>query len=144
LLQPNLNPMGTASQPSTKILISLRVHQTRQPSTRLDGQAPPEEGDNKTAAQRSECRCREISDRWMPAGREVLEVFQDAGVCPKAADDLHGASACAVTCHGDRSRPGVGDEMLKSAKEPGSHHLLGRQQRQDGEENEAAPGEDAK
>src|SRR5271169_207975 len=40
LLQPYLNPMGTASQPLTKILISLRVHRSRQRSTRLDGQAP--------------------------------------------------------------------------------------------------------
>jgi hypothetical protein len=74
----------------------------------------------------------------------VLEVFQQAGVCPKAADDLHAASARAVTCHSDRSRPSVSDEMLKSAGEPGSHHVLGRQQRQDGEEDDAAPGEDAK
>jgi hypothetical protein len=48
----------------------------------------------------------------------VLEVFQDAGVCPKAADDLHAASARAVACHSDRSRPGVSDEMLKSAGKP--------------------------
>jgi hypothetical protein len=34
--------------------------------------------------------------------------------------------------------------VLKSAGEPGSHHVLGRQQRQDGEEDDAAPGEDAK
>ena len=74
----------------------------------------------------------------------MLEVFQNAGVYPKAADDLHAASARTVACHSDRSRPGVGDEMLKSAGEPGSHHLLRRQQRQDGEENDAAPGEDAK
>ena len=80
----------------------------------------------------------------MPVQREVLEVFRDAGIYTKTADDLHGTSACAVTCHGDRSRPGVGNEMLKSAREPGSHHLRGRQQRQDGEENEATPGEDAK
>jgi hypothetical protein len=33
--------------------------------------------------------------------------------------------------------------MLKSAGEPGSHHLLCRQQRQDSEKNDAAPGEDA-
>jgi hypothetical protein len=58
--------------------------------------------------------------------------------------NLHAASARAKTCHSDRSRPGVGDEMLKSAGEPGSHHRLSRQQRQDGEENDAAPGEDAK
>jgi hypothetical protein len=73
----------------------------------------------------------------------VLEVFQDAGICPKAADDLHAASARTVTCHSERSRPGVSDEVLKSAGEPGSHHVLGRQQRQDGEEDDAAPGEDA-
>jgi hypothetical protein len=39
----------------------------------------------------------------MAAGREVLEVFQQAGVCPKAADDLYAASARAVACHSDRS-----------------------------------------
>ena len=112
---------------------------------RLDGKAAaPQKGAGKTAAQRSKRRCREISDRWMPAGREVLEVFQDPGVCPKAPDDLHAASALAVACHSDRSRPGVSDEVLKSAGEPGSHHVLGRQQRQDGEEDDAAPGEDAK
>jgi hypothetical protein len=38
------------------------------------------------------------------------------------------ASAHAVARHSDRSRSSVGDEMLKSAGEPGSHHLLGRQQ----------------
>ena len=48
----------------------------------------------------------------------MLEVFQDAGVHPKAADDLYAASARAVACHSDRSRPGVGDEMLKSAGNP--------------------------
>jgi hypothetical protein len=62
----------------------------------------------------------------------------------KATDDLHAASARAVACHSDRSRPGVGDEMLKLAGEPGSHHLSRRQQRQDSEENGAAPGEDAR
>ena len=75
----------------------------QQPSTRLYGQPPPEEGDSETAAQRSERRRDEISDRRVPTGREVLEVFQDASV-----------------------------------------HLLRRQQRQDSEENDAAPGEDAK
>jgi hypothetical protein len=40
---------------------------------RLDGQAAtPQEDAGKTAAQRSKRRCREISDRRMPAGREVL------------------------------------------------------------------------
>jgi len=81
-------------------------------------------------------------DRWVPAGREVLEIFQDAGVHPKTADDLHAASGLAVTCHSDRSRSGVGHEMLKSAWEPGPHHLLRWQQRQDGEQNDAAPRED--
>jgi hypothetical protein len=74
----------------------------------------------------------------------VLEVFQQAGVCPKAANDLKAAAAHAVTCHSDCSRPGVSNEMLKSAWKPGSHHVLGWQQRQDGKEDDAAPGEDAK
>jgi len=63
---------------------------------------------------------------------------------PKAADDLRAASARAVACHSDRSRPGIGDEMLKSAGDPGPHHLLRRQQRQDGQDNDAAPGQDPK
>jgi hypothetical protein len=92
---------------------------------RLDGQAAaPQEGAGKTAAQCSKRRYREISDRRMPAGREVLEVFQDAGVCQKAADDLHAASARAIACHSDRGRPGISDEVLKSPK--GSTSLLSR------------------
>src|SRR5271163_3056912 len=106
---------------------------------RLDGQAAaPQERAGKTAAQRSERRCREISDRRMPAGREMLEVLQDAGIEPKTPDDLRATSACAVTCHSDRSRPSVGDEMLKSARKPGSHHRLRRQQRKYGKEDDAA------
>jgi len=38
---------------------------------------------------------------------------------------------------------GVGHEMLNAAGEPGPHHLLRRQQRQNREHNDAAPGEDA-
>ena len=49
----------------------------------------------------------------------MLEVFEDAGVHPKAANDLCSASARIVACHSDRSRPGVGDEMLKSAGKSG-------------------------
>ena len=55
------------------------------------------------------------------------------------AYDLGGASVCAVVLHGDRSRTGSGDEVLKSAGEPGAHHLLGRQQRWDREQDDAAP-----
>ena len=110
--------------------------------TSLYRRAPPKKGDNKAAAQRSKRRGHKILDRWVPAGREVLEIFQDAGVHPKTADDLHAASGLAVTCHSDRGRSGVGHEMLKSAGEPSPHHLLRRQQRQDGEQNDAAPRED--
>jgi hypothetical protein len=115
-----------------------------QPATRLDGQAPQEEDDSKTAAQRSQRRRGEIGYRRVPTWREVLEIFQETGIHPEAADDLDTTAAQPVARHSDRSRPRVGDKMLKSAGEPGSHHLLRRQQRQDGEENHAAPGEDAK
>ena len=101
-------------------------------------------GDHKTAAQRPKRRCREISDRWVPPGREVLEIFQNGSVHPKATNDLHTATGRAVSCHSDRSRPSVGDEMLNSSRKPGSHHLLVGQQRQDCEEDDAAPGEDPK
>ena len=106
--------------------------------------AMTQESAGETAAQCSKRGCREISNRRMSVRREVLEVFQDAGVCQKAADDLHAASARAIACHSDRGRPGISDEVLKSAGKPGSHHVLGWQQRQDGEEDDAAPGEAAK
>ena len=54
----------------------------------------------------------------MPACREVLEVFQNGGIHPKATDDLRAASALDVACHRDRSRSGVGREMLKLAGSP--------------------------
>lgn len=82
---------------------------------------------------------------------------------PKAADDLHAASARAVACHSDRGRPSVGNEMLKSiachcdrypsgvstempksAREPHPHQYWRWQQRQNGEENDATPGEEPK
>jgi len=72
----------------------------------------------------------------------VLEVFQDGGIHPKAADDLHAATGRTVPCDSDRGRPSIGDEMLNSAGEPGSHQLLVGQQGQDREEDDAAPGED--
>jgi hypothetical protein len=50
---------------------------------RLGGKAPPEEGDSKTAAQRSQRRGHEIQNSGMPTGREMLEVLQDTGVQPK-------------------------------------------------------------
>ena len=74
----------------------------------------------------------------------MLEVFQDGGVDLKAANDLHATSGRAVPCHSDRRRPSVGNEMLNSAGERGSHHLLVGQQGQDREEDDAAPGEDPK
>jgi hypothetical protein len=40
----------------------------RQPTTRLDRQAPPNEGDGKTTAQCSERRRPEILDRRVPTG----------------------------------------------------------------------------
>ena len=52
------------------------------------------------------------------------------------AYDLGGA---AVARHRERTRRSVGDEVLKSAGEPGAHHLLGRQQRWDREQDDAAP-----
>ncbi len=78
----------------------------------------------------------------MPARREMLEVLQDRGVHPKAADDPHAASARAVARHADRRRSGIGNEMLKFPRNAGSHHVLRRQQRQHGEEKDAAPRED--
>jgi hypothetical protein len=78
----------------------------------------------------------------MPTRREMLEVLQDRGVHPKAADDPHAASARAVARHADRRRPGIGNQMLKFPRKAGSHHVLRRQQRQYSDEKDAAPRED--
>lgn len=93
------------------------------------------------AAQRTERRGLEIPERRVPTGGEMLEVLQDSGVYPKAADDHHTASTRAVTCHRDRCRPGIRDKMLDLARKPGSHHLLRWQQRQDSEKSDATPSE---
>jgi hypothetical protein len=100
------------------------------PLTWLDGQPAPKKGYSKTAAQRPKRRCCEIPDRWVPSRREVLEIFEDGGVHPKATNDLHATSGRAVPCHRDPSR---GDDMLNSSRKPGSHHLLVGQQGQDRE-----------
>jgi hypothetical protein len=74
----------------------------------------------------------------------VLEIFQDASVQPKAADDPYRGLARAVAHHRYRRRTGISDEVLKPPRKTGSHHLLCRQQRQDGEQDNAEPGEDLK
>jgi hypothetical protein len=74
----------------------------------------------------------------------MLEALQDASVHPEQTDDLHTASASAIAYRGDRRRPGIGNEMLKLPREAGAQHLLRRQQRQDGENDDATPGEGAK
>jgi hypothetical protein len=85
---------------------------------RLDGQAAmPQEDAGKTAAQRSKRRCREISDRRMPAEREVL--IQAGRHMPKAADDLKAAAAHAVTCYSDRPS-GIRPSTIKSAAKSGA------------------------
>jgi hypothetical protein len=126
------------------IVSSAGLRGTDNSSRRREGQATPEQSTSEPAAQRSERRRREISYRRMPAGREVLEIFQDAGVHAEAADDLYAASAHAVACRSNGGRPSVGNEMLESAGKPGSYHVLSRQQGQDGEENDAAPSQNPK
>jgi hypothetical protein len=93
------------------------------PSTRLIQRATPEERDGEPAAQGSQRRRREIRDRRMPTGRELLEVFQDSGVHPKATKDSHIAAARTIPPHGDRRGPDVGYEVFKLAGEPGSHGI---------------------
>jgi hypothetical protein len=80
----------------------------------------------------------------MPTRREVLQVFQDAGVQPKAPNDPNGAPVQPVSRHCDRRRAGIGREMLKRAGKAGSHHVLRRQQRQKTEEADANPRQEPK
>ncbi len=80
----------------------------------------------------------------MPAGREVLKVLEHGGIHPETADDLDAPPAAAISRHGNSCRSGIGDEMLSSARKSGPDHLVCRQQRQDGENDNAAPGADAR
>jgi hypothetical protein len=99
-------------------------HAEQPPTGWLNRPTPPGKRDHKTAAQRPECRRGEIPKGRVPPRREVLEVLKNAGVDPKGADDLDGASGCAVASHGDRRRPGIGHEVLNPTGEPSPHHVL--------------------
>lgn len=96
-------------------------------STRLIETATPEEGDGEPTTQGSQRRRCEILDRRMPTGREPLEVLQDSGVHPKAANDPHIAAARTIPRNADRRGPGVGYEVFKLAGEPDSHSVQLRQ-----------------
>src|SRR5437660_966590 len=87
-------------------------------STRLIETATPEEGDGEPTTQGSQRRRCEILDRRMPTGREPLEVLQDSGVHPKAANDPHIAAARTIPRNADRRGPGVGYEVFKLAGSP--------------------------
>jgi hypothetical protein len=69
------------------------------------GQAPHQEGDRETAAHCSKRRRHEIGNRRVPTRKEALEVFQDASVNAKAADDPHAPPARAIACHRNRADP---------------------------------------
>jgi hypothetical protein len=73
----------------------------------------------------------------------VLKVLEHGGIHPEAADDLDVPPAASVRSHGNACRSGIGDEMLSSARKSGPDHLFHRQQRQDGQSGNAAPGTDA-
>ena len=105
---------------------------------------PPHHTRFKKPLRQSKRRRREIPDRWVTAGREMLEVLQDAGVHPKAADDLCDTPARAVARHRDRRRPGIGNDVLNSAGKPSAHHVARGQKRQDRKQNDTAPGQDPK
>jgi hypothetical protein len=104
-------------------------------------QAPPDKRDHEAAAQRPERRCHEILDRWVPTWREVLEVLQDAGIHPKAADDLRGPPPRSVAGDRNRRRPGIGHDVLNPTGESGSHHMLRGQERQDRKQDDAELGQ---
>ena len=60
----------------------------------------------------------------MPARRETLEVTQDCGIQPKAADNPHAAAARAVARDTERRRHSIGNEMLKFPRKAGLRHVL--------------------
>jgi len=109
-----------------------------------------EPGDRRLDPDLARCRCR--TPPWhgrgglhQPWGTRPLPGPARVGggrADPAVASDV-AADQPAVACHSDRSQPGIGHEMLKSAREPSPHHLLRRQERQNREQNDAAPGEDA-
>src|SRR5215831_12112693 len=69
----------------------------------------------------------------------MLKHFQDCGVYAQEADNAECTLALLVPgCRNDR-RPGIGNEMLDLAGHTGPHHFLRRQQRENGEKDDAAP-----
>jgi hypothetical protein len=75
----------------------------------------------------------------MPTRREMLQILKYRGVDPKAPNDPNGAPVQPVSRHCDRSRPGIGREMLKRAGKAGSHEVLRRQEGQKTEEADENP-----
>ena len=93
----------------------------RVPGARSIATATPEEKDSDPTAQSSKRRCCEIHKCRVPAWREVLEIFQNAGIQPETADDPGGASVQSIACHRDRRRAGISDDVLNLARKIGSY-----------------------
>lgn len=102
----------------------------------------PKDGGSEPAAQHSHRGRREICDRRMPTGHEMLEIFEDAGVQPKSTNNRDRTSTRPVTRHPDCRRPGISDGMFELPRQAGAHHLFGRHQGQHGKDNHATPGKD--
>ena len=102
----------------------------------------PEDDDDHSAAQGSKGRCCEIHNRGVPAGREVLEIFENARVQPEPTDDPSGAAVQSVARHRNRPRPGIGDDVLDLAGQIGSKWLyfFPRRQGQYREKDHTNPG----
>jgi hypothetical protein len=76
-------------------------------------------------------------------GEKMLEVLQKGGVYPKQTDDSH-TNLSPIPSYRDARRSGIGDEMLRLAGNSGSHYILRRQYRKEGEKYHTAPCEHAK
>jgi len=107
-------------------------------------QAVREEGDGEPAAPGSKRRCCKIRNRRMPAGREMLKAFENAGVYPKHKDDPHRVPCLPIILPSRSPRNRHRQDNAQAGSADGSHHFLRRQQREDGEKNDATPCEDAK
>ena len=93
---------------------------------------------------RAKRRRGEILKGGMPTRREMLKIFKDASVEPEAPDHPGGTPIQPVTRHCNGRRPGIGRKMLKRTRKPRSHDVLRRQQRENGENHDAKPCQNAK
>src|SRR5712692_1569439 len=83
---------------------------------------------------------REVEHRGVSAGREVLPQLQYPGIADEHGGEISEAQPQRKGCKDEDRRTEIGDEVLDSTIQAGANHLVGRQPRQDRQQNETGWG----